>query len=150
MTDTESRLSNAMQVLKGEALWAANVPAGMLMLQFGARTKVKKPSGKEVEVGKFAIHVQCPWRLSRQGAIISGSDDDGIESIEDFCSRVPVVREVYAGLWRLSLIFEDGSTFEAFPATSTADENTEFRRVLSPSGCWKTQLVVGPDRAEGL
>jgi hypothetical protein len=140
-----------MQVLKGEALWAANVAAGMLMLQFGARTEVKKRSGKEVEVGKFAIHVQCPWRLSRQGAIIiSGSDDDGIESIEDFCSRVPVVREVYAGLWRLSLIFEDGSTFEAFPATSTADENTEFWRMLSPSGYWKTQLVVGPGGAEGL
>ena len=54
-------------------LWAANRAANLISLQFGDRHAAR--SGRPREVGAYALHLQCPWRLSGTTGIITGSAD---------------------------------------------------------------------------
>ena len=47
----------------------------MAMFDFGARRKVVDFRGSEKEVGEFALHVQCAWRITREDRVIIGSRD---------------------------------------------------------------------------
>jgi len=47
----------------------------MACFDFGPRRKVQNRNGKEVEVGDYALHVECTWRIRRGDRIVVGRQD---------------------------------------------------------------------------
>jgi hypothetical protein len=68
-------IQRATNVLVGKPLWRCLRAADMAMFDFGNRKKVPGLRGEWKEVGDFALHVQCAWRLTRQDRVIVGSTD---------------------------------------------------------------------------
>jgi len=44
-------------------------------VHFGHRTPAPLPDDPEREVGEYALHIQCAWRLSGPGGVIAGWSD---------------------------------------------------------------------------
>lgn len=47
----------------------------MATFQFGARIKRQDQRGRDREVGQYALHVQCAWRIARGDRVAVGSRD---------------------------------------------------------------------------
>jgi hypothetical protein len=69
----QDAVAGALAPLRGLPLWAANRAATLISLQFGDRRPAR--AGRPREVGAYALHLQCPWRLSGTTGIIAGSAD---------------------------------------------------------------------------
>jgi hypothetical protein len=63
-------IENYLQRLVGLRLTAARLTGGMLNVHFGSLRDT--PRG---QVGDFALHIQCPWRIELHGAIVTGRED---------------------------------------------------------------------------
>ena len=59
----------------GLPLWALGRAADLAWFEFGDRRTVLSHPGKEKLVGDYALHIQCPWRITRGGKIITGRGD---------------------------------------------------------------------------
>ncbi len=70
-----SEIRHAIAKLEGKALWRASRTLDMAKFDFGARRSRTDSDGAAGEVGEFALHIQCPWRITRQGKVIVGSGD---------------------------------------------------------------------------
>ena len=57
------------------ALWAAGRAADLLWLHFGQRRMVKDYRGNPKEVGEYALHLQCAWRIVQGDKVIVASRD---------------------------------------------------------------------------
>lgn len=68
-------VEKALAVLVGKPLWMCRRAADMAMFQFGAHVKTRDFFGKASEVGEYALHVQCAWRISKGNVISVGSRD---------------------------------------------------------------------------
>src|SRR5262245_54759416 len=153
---TAERVSASLSVLRGLPFWGCGRAADLQWLQFGGRHTVpRRPEGTK-EVGDFALHIQCAWRLRGPSDIIVASrdryypkgdphsaddhfewDTPGAnrwdERMEDFLSkhcrlRVESVSADEVG--GFSLTFEGGFLFEVFPDDSL---NGEYWRLFRPS-----------------
>lgn len=69
----------ALSVLRGLPLWTVRRAADLQNFQFGKRRTVASalPSrrGQVYEVGEYALHVQCAWRLRGPEGIVVASRD---------------------------------------------------------------------------
>ncbi|HWF38600.1 MAG TPA: hypothetical protein VG322_08780, partial [Candidatus Acidoferrales bacterium] len=74
-TLTAFQIEQATSALVGKPLWQCRRAADMAMFQFGRRRKIQNVRGEWREVGDIALHVQCRWRLLRDGLIVIGSSD---------------------------------------------------------------------------
>jgi hypothetical protein len=75
MTNQEqTSIHAALLPLVGLPLWAAGRVVNLIWLQFGSRRTVLVRAA-EREVGEYALHMQCSWRLRSAEAIIVGSAD---------------------------------------------------------------------------
>ena len=54
----------------------------MEMFAFGARRKRVNRRGDEVEIGDYALHIQCPWRIYGADGIVVGSEDRRYPAVE--------------------------------------------------------------------
>jgi len=72
---TTLEIGHATSVLVGKPLWQCHRAADMAMFQFGRQRKIQNDRGEWREVGDVALHVQCRWRVLRQGLIVIGSSD---------------------------------------------------------------------------
>lgn len=68
-------IRDALAPLLGLPLWAAGRAATMLWLQFGARVSAPTKRDPTRITGEFALHLQCPWRISGRDGIVTGSGD---------------------------------------------------------------------------
>lgn len=75
MSTVKARIESATAVLIGRTLWAGRRAADMATFQFGARKKVSDFFGRPSEVGEYALHVQCAWRITRDDQVVVGSRD---------------------------------------------------------------------------
>jgi len=66
----QKEIQNAAAVLIGKPLWECNRAGDMAMFQFGARRMMPSPRGVMREVGEYALHLQCPWRIRNGDKII--------------------------------------------------------------------------------
>ena len=148
----------ALAPLRTLPLWAAGRAADMLWLQFGPRHYAPTQSNPDREVGEFAIHIMCPWRLAA-GVITGRSDlyvpadpdedesqfrwDRPGRSIIDHQLRALVaaheqtplcVREITVDRCAgFTLRFDAGVTLEVFPdAFSMPHDIREHWRLLQP------------------
>jgi hypothetical protein len=120
----------------------------MATFQIGDRQTVTTFSGKTVEVGEYALHVQCPWRFTRDLDIVVGSSDlyyppqdEANESDERFdwrkgdsrrdrllrellADRSYVVQGVRLGVGGFcDFELSDGLCLQVFPDDSTKEEH---------------------------
>jgi hypothetical protein len=144
------KLPEWAQLLVGQVLWGAHLAADMLVLQLGDRRLEVTWSGKEVEVGALALHIQSAWRFRRtDGGIVAGSADEGIDGVLEVCRADPRVVAVECDeCGGLSVEFEHALRLDVFPATASEDEYTEFWRMLVMKDARQWHVVVGP--ADGI
>ena len=66
---------DALAPLRGLPLWDAGRAATMLWLTLGERVSAPTERDPDRITGEFALHVQCPWRISSRSGIVTGSAD---------------------------------------------------------------------------
>jgi hypothetical protein len=71
----KTQIENAAAVLIGKSMWKCTRAADLASFQFGSRSKVPGFRNTIKEVGEFALHVQCAWRIAREDRVIVGSRD---------------------------------------------------------------------------
>lgn len=151
MKDT---IQNAVNVLVGLPMWSLGRATDLVWFEFGTRRTVKDHKGEDKEVGDYALHVQCPWRITSADSILIGRGDifctpeqTNEPTPADFDwqkgnrfdrivqqllqpeSREFVVRAVQTGgAGSLAVGFENGYTLEIFPHDSESGEHWRFFR----------------------
>ena len=123
----------------------------MATFDFGERKTVPALRGETREVGEYALHVQCAWRVTTQDRVIVGNRDlyypadyrQGEEvspsfdyekdynrrdklltSLFENGTREFVVREVQVGTaGSIHILLSEGVALELFPNDSLSDEH---------------------------
>lgn len=148
MTVTD-RVAATLEVLRGKALWDVSRAANLHSLQFGDHRMVNSPLGKVKEVGEYALHIQCSWRIVRHDKIVVASRDrfypagdwDQVDEYFDWdhpgANRCDERMEVFVGehcptvteaisvdeVGGFRLTLERGFNLEVFPDDSTEIEH---------------------------
>ena len=73
--ETRKRIEQATTPLLGKVLWKCSRAADLAAFHFGARRDVTDSRSKIVQVGEYALHVQCAWRIARRDKVIVGNGD---------------------------------------------------------------------------
>lgn len=74
-SDTRARIESATAVLAGRKLWKCTRAADMACFDFGECRSVPDHRGGMREVGEYALHVQCAWRITRIDETVVGNQD---------------------------------------------------------------------------
>jgi hypothetical protein len=152
----KAQIERATCVLTGRSLWTFRRTADLAVFQFGDKRQVKTFHGETVEVGEYALHVQCAWRLSQGDRVITGNGDlydpaviqseksdsnldwkkqptrvdELMQSLFEHDTRQLVVQSVEVGVAaNLSIQLGRGFLLEIFPNYSAVDE---YWRLLKP------------------
>ena len=169
-----TEIERAAAPLVGLPLWGSSRASNMLALQFGERHPAPTRAEPARQVGAYALHVYCAWRLTRGDVLLAGSADlftpsDPDEDLETFDYEAPgstwwderwraylaaaaappavtaVAADAFGGL---RVVLSDGAALEVFPNSAPAEHfETEFWSLLSP-GRGDPRLVVGTGGAE--
>jgi hypothetical protein len=151
-------------------IWAAGRTGDLAWFQIGDRRVVQSGEDGHREVGTYALHIACPWRLVDRHRLLVGSGDlltpaDPEAEIETFDWDEPGsnwldvrLAELWAGFGAelptiqgvepdpyggFGLHLTGGMRLEAFPnSTPTGHVATEFWRLLQPSTA-APHFVVG-------
>ena len=79
MLHDAARLEGALAPLLHLPLWKSHRAADLQVFQFGDKRTVTSDfgprKGQESEVGEYALHVQCAWRVRGPSGIVVGSSD---------------------------------------------------------------------------
>lgn len=172
MTVTMSEVERALQPLAGKRLWRCTRAASMACFDLGASRKVKAFVGGAKDVGEFALHVQCPWRITHEDRIVVASEDvyypaghrsgdqlpaefdwEHVSNLRD--KRLSelferneslIVEQMQVGsAGAVSICLSGGFVMEIFPV----DANVESWRLFEP-GENKRHFVAGPGATSGL
>lgn len=68
-------IQNATAVLVGTALWTCRRTADLASFHFGRKEQTRTFRGELAQVGQYAVHVQCAWRIARKEKVVVGSGD---------------------------------------------------------------------------
>jgi hypothetical protein len=150
------QVQRALDVLIGEPLWSSGRAADLEWFQFGQRRTVKDFRGNVKEVGEYALHVQCTWRIRRGDQVVVGSRDLYVPAEEsddppkDFDwiaqganrrdkriaelfqneTRQFLVQQVEVGeAGRFTIILDDEYALDVFPDDSLSNE---YWRIFKP------------------
>jgi hypothetical protein len=150
-------MENPTSVLIGKPLWRCTRASDMACFQFGIRHQRRDVFGKDGEVGDYALHVQCSWRIIRSDEILVGKED--LYQPQDVATSDAVfdwkkgnlqderVRKLFAEDQRqftvvgtalraageLDILFDDELRLEVFPNSSLQSHEMEHWRLFSPS-----------------
>ena len=69
-----AEIQNALAILTGKALWGCGRAADLATFQFGERVARIDFFGKPSEVGEYALHVQCAWRIAQKDQLVVGAE----------------------------------------------------------------------------
>jgi hypothetical protein len=162
------KIEQATAVLVGKTVWRCTRAADMACFQFGAQGKVLTYKGETKEAGEYALHVECPWRFTRQDQVIVGKGDlyypaEHIEEAEippsfnwdkdlnrqdrllallfENGKREFLVEEIRVkAAGSLSILLSDGLALDVFPADSLGDEHW---RLFEPGKDKRHFVVTG-------
>lgn len=67
--------ADALAVLVGEPFWYIGRAVDLAWLGFGPLERKRRPLGGSRVLGRFALHLQCPWRISGPRGILVGAHD---------------------------------------------------------------------------
>ena len=72
----KNKIENKLGCLTNQNMSKIGRASTTVWIQFGQLKRVKTYKGSFKEVGKYALHIQCPWRLiNSESKIIIGSGD---------------------------------------------------------------------------
>jgi hypothetical protein len=71
----KAEVGAALMPLLGLPIWSTGRAGDLVWFQIGERRTVPSSDGSPREVGTYAIHVSCPWRLINQDRLLVGSGD---------------------------------------------------------------------------
>jgi hypothetical protein len=144
------QVQKALDVLIGQPLWSSGRAADLEWFQFGQRRTVKGAGGDTKEVGEYALHVQCAWRIRHGDQVVVGGRDlyypseERDDRPEDFDWDVQganrrdkriaelfqneprqfLVREVQVGeAGSFTIILDEAYALDVFPDDSSNDEH---------------------------
>jgi hypothetical protein len=138
----------------------------MAAFQFGQRIQVKDYYDRPSEIGEYALHIQCAWRIVKLNTVIVGNrdlyypaaaaDDDSVPEGFDwardqnrrdrlleslFSARSLTVRDVQVGAAGTCRIdFDDDTSLEIFPDDSLTHEHW---RLFATQDVDKQLVVTG-------
>jgi len=127
--EVQTRTLEALKPLVGLPLWAGGRAANLIWLQFGSKRKVLRRSVDQ-EVGDFALHIQCFWRLCNAQKIIVASGDrfyprgDPFKEAEDFDWTEPHVNRCDE---KLEAIFQSVEAEQLIVQAVRSDKYGGFR-----------------------
>lgn len=153
------RIAEALNVLIGMPLWKAGRACDLHMFDFGERHIVTNRRGNKAEVGEYALHIQCAWRLCTLDRVIVASRDrysppEGLEDLpldfywdavpqnnrfdqrigaffEEHASQPLIVEAVESGnAGSARLIFQHEIFLEIFPDDSLGGDHCEYWRLF--------------------
>jgi len=154
----QDRINRALSPLIGLPFWGAARSLNMETFTFGQRVTRLNMKGEAVEVGEYALHIQCPWRIVGPNGLIVGSEDRKYpedenadwtefdsegpsrcearvkEWLEEYLEAPLKVERVEAdriGGFKVSL--QRDFLLEAFPSHSLRGEYSEHWRFFQPS-----------------
>lgn len=161
----KQEVESALSPLAGMPLWAGHRAADMQMFQLGILKPKKSPRGEIQEVGDYALHLQCPWRIrGSQGLIVGSGDlyypkgdfhdipadfdwqkenrrDERLNALLARCAEPLVVERVSADdVGGFVLEMNRGFRLEAFPSDSSRDE---YCRLFRPGELDSHFVVTG-------
>ena len=76
------RVSERLACIVGLPLWDCGRAADLLWLHFGNRRVATTRGGTIREVGDYALHIQCAWRIICRRRVVSASDLEPSERID--------------------------------------------------------------------
>ena len=104
-------IERAIAPLQGKVLWTCTRAADLAAFQFGERRETTDLRGNKINVGEYALHVQCAWRIARADQVVVGNADMYYPP-DLTAEEIPPGFEWDKGPNRqdklLSLLFEDG------------------------------------------
>jgi hypothetical protein len=140
--------------------------ANMECLKFGHLLETNN-AGQQIEIGEFALHLQCPWRFTNNTKILVGSfdlyepADENAEYDEDFdwdksnvnlrdvklqqlietqnLSVISIIADNFGGF---DLTFNNNIKLSVFPADSKISEYSELWRLLNNKSTNKEHFVI--------
>ena len=98
------QIQKALDSLVGMALWSSGRAADLEWFQFGQRRTVTARNGTK-EVGEYALHIQCGWRMRCGDQVVVGGRDlyyppegsEGPMTTSTGTSRGQQVRQAHCG-----------------------------------------------------
>jgi hypothetical protein len=160
------QIQRALDSLIGMPLWSSGRAADLEWFHFGQRRTVAARGGTK-EVGEYALHIQCAWRIRHGDEVVVGGRDlfypseESDHPVEDFDwdvqganrrdrriaelfqneTRQFMVREVeVGGAGSFTIIFDDEYALDVFPDDSLSDEHW---RIFKPSAEDQHFVVTG-------
>lgn len=140
-------IEQKMLLIVGEQVWAVGRAAAMLWMHIGERRSVPAWGGGTKEVGKYALHIDCPWHW-KDGSEVIADQDSALDLIRYrlqspiFCRSIAV-----ASKGALEITFSDETVLTVVAdACDTDGENEELWRFFQPDTD-APHLVVG---AQGI
>jgi hypothetical protein len=159
-------IETALTVLVGKPLWSSGRAVDLEWFEFGARKPATDSHGKPTEVGEYALHVQCAWRITHDEQVVVGSRDlfyppqETEDDVPDFDweqspnrrdarvaelfkneTRQFVVQRVEVGdAGAFTLVLNDGYALDVFPHDSLS---TEHWRLFQPRVAGPHFVVTG-------
>jgi hypothetical protein len=85
----KNQIEQATAVLIGKRLWRCTRAADLAAFQFGDRRASTTWNGEPREVGEYALHVQCSWRIVRHEKVIVAHRDLYYPAIYDETQPFP-------------------------------------------------------------
>jgi len=160
-------MNTLLSELIGRVMWTCRRAADMATFHFGERIQVQTHDGRSAEVGEYALHVQCDWRVIKGDSVFVGSRDlyypanyrqendipDGFSWERDPNRRDELLRTLFEGGTKAFIVrsvnlgkagaciieFETDVTLEIFPDDSSDDEH--WRLFATQDS--KKELVIG-------
>ncbi|MDQ5825144.1 MAG: hypothetical protein M3441_13195 [Chloroflexota bacterium] len=168
----KAQVEEALGVLVGLPLEDAGRAYSLQWFSFGEVRVVPDHKGGTRELGEYALHVQCEWRITGPGGIVVGINDRSFPAgdaysepqgfdwnvqganrlderlsrfMEERRSRPLVVERIWADhVGSIRLLFGDGYSLDVFPFESTKYEYWRlFRPGISVDGSEPHFVVTG-------
>jgi len=133
-------IESALRPLRGLPLWAVGRAASLVWFCFGQRRIVRNIRGETREVGEFALHLECPWRLIGETGETLATDQSEVEILTQLASPALMCSEVIEGQHgELRLRFAGGQELSVEPDEVDCFEYWRFFRPYSE----QPHFVVG-------
>lgn len=71
----KQQIEHSLAPLVGLPLWDSGRAADLAWFAIGERRTVKDFRGEPKEVGEYALHVQCGWRITQNDKVLVGRSD---------------------------------------------------------------------------
>lgn len=71
----QSHIKEALNALIGLPIWDTLRALDMQMFDIGRRRRIIGGNGKPIQVGRYSLHIQSPWRIVDKHGIITGQND---------------------------------------------------------------------------